>query len=186
MEPSMNSPAEIPDISHSRRVGAVNLCPPTPQDGYALNQLVAANPPLDPNSVYCNLLQCTHFSETSLAAKHHNELVGFVSGYVLPAQPNTLFIWQVVVVDAARGQGLAKRMLLQLVRNLASRKIQFIHTTITPDNLASWALFRSLARELKCGLENHVFFARETHFGGLHDDEHLVRLGPLSSGVVAT
>ena len=34
---------------------------PTAEDGYPLNKLVENSPPLDPNSVYCNLLQCTHF-----------------------------------------------------------------------------------------------------------------------------
>lgn len=182
----MQAITEIPDISHSQRVGAIVLCPPTPEDGYALNQLIAANPPLDPNSVYCNLLQCAHFSETSIAAKYDSELVGFVSGYFLPAQPNILFIWQVAVANSMRGQGLAKRMLLQLVRDLAAHNIQFIHTTITPDNLASWALFRSLARDLTCELESQVLFARDLHFSGLHDDEHLLQLGPLSNHSIAT
>lgn len=176
----MQTSTETLESTHLKRVGTASLRKPTPTDGFALNQLVAASPPLDPNSVYCNLLQCTHFSDTAIAAEVDNELVGFVSAYIPPAKPDTLFIWQIVIADAMRGKGLAKQMLLQLLRNLASRKLRFIETTITPDNEASWGLFQSLARELDTVLESRVFFARDSHFGGRHDDEHLLQIGPLA------
>lgn len=176
----MNMSMETPDISHLRGVGKVSLRTPTPQDGYRLNQLVAASPPLDTNSIYCNLLQCVHFGDTSIAADYEGKLAGFVSGYILPAKPNTLFVWQIVIAEAARGQGLAKQMLLQLIRNLSSRKLQFIETTITPDNHASWALFRSLARELDTALESRIYFSRDADFGGQHDHEHLLKIGPIT------
>lgn len=172
---------EAPDTTHSHRVGDASLRTPTPEDGYALNRLVSASPPLDPNSIYCNLLQCSHFKDTAIAAELDGELVGFVSGYIPPTKPNTLFIWQVVIADTMRGQGLAKKMLLELLRKLAASKLHFIETTITPDNEASWGLFRSLARELDTAIESRVFFARKAHFGGLHEDEHLVQIGPLLS-----
>src|SRR5690606_9709400 len=55
---------------------------PRATDGYALNQLVKRCPPLDTNSVYCNLLQCSDFSATGIAAEDsQGELVGFISGY---------------------------------------------------------------------------------------------------------
>jgi len=98
--------------------GKARLRKPTPDDGFALNQLVATSPPLDPNSIYCNLLQCTHFSDTAIAAEANGELVGFVSGYIPPNKPTTLFVWQIVIAKTMRGQGLAKQMLAQLLRNL--------------------------------------------------------------------
>lgn len=167
------------DTTRLKRVGSAVLRRPIPQDGYALNCLVSASPPLDTNSVYCNLLQCTHFSDTAIAAELDGALVGFVSAYIPPAKPNTLFIWQVVIADGMRGQGLAKKMLKQLLSNLSSRKLRFIETTITPDNQASWGLFRSFARDLDTVLESRVFFSRDEHFGGHHDDEHLLQIGPL-------
>ena len=175
----MHTSTETPETTHLKRVGKASLRKPTPTDGFALNQLVAASPPLDRNSVYCNLLQCTHFSDTAIAAELDDELVGFVSAYIPPAKSDTLFIWQIVIADAMRGQGLAKQMLMQLLRNLAPRKLRFIETTITPDNKASWGLFRSFARDLDTVLESRVFYARDSHFGGQHDDEHLLQLGPL-------
>ena len=152
---------------------------PRATDGFHLNQLVAASPPLDTNSVYCNLLQCQHFSDTSVAAVIDGRLVGFISGYIVPNDPETLFIWQVVVAESARGLGLAKRMLRWLVACPAAEQAQRLETTITPDNQASWSLFESYARDCGASLAKSVQFSRELHFGGAHDDEYLLRLAPL-------
>ena len=40
---------------------------PNAADGPAVSQLIASSPPLDTNSAYCNLLQCTDFAETCVA-----------------------------------------------------------------------------------------------------------------------
>ena len=143
-----------------------------------INQLVAGSPPLDTNSVYCNLLQCSHFAETSIIAKDGAQCLGFISGYIIPSRPDTLFVWQVVVSAAARGQGLASRMLERLVERPACKGVHYIETTITPDNEASWALFRKLARQLAAPLSDSIGFDKEIHFQGAHDSEHLLRLGP--------
>lgn len=153
---------------------------PTAEVGYPLNQLVADSPPLDPNSIYCNLLQCSHFADTAVAVFDEDQLVGFVSGYILPNKPDTLFVWQVVIAQAARGKGLAKRMLKHLLDREACAEVRYIETTITPDNEASWALFRSLARDLNTVLDSKVYFEKDRHFGSQHDDEHLLVIGPLS------
>ena len=154
---------------------------PTADVGYLLNRLVAASPPLEPNSIYCNLLQCSHFADTAVAVFDGEDLVGFVSGYLEPNQPDTLFVWQVVIAEAARGKGLAKRMLRELLAREACSEVRYIETTITPDNDASWGLFRSLARELNTELNSKVHFERAVHFGGEHDDEHLLVIGPFQT-----
>ena len=62
-------------------IATVTLRQPTDQDGYSLHQLVSRCQPLDINSVYCNLLQCTDFADTAIAAENaQGELVGFISG----------------------------------------------------------------------------------------------------------
>lgn len=159
---------------------SVELRHPTAEDGYAVNQLVEANPPLDPNSIYCNLLQCSHFAETSVAAFKDGEMVGFVSGYIPPATPHILFVWQIVVDKAGRGLGLAKRLVKAQLYSDACKGVTHIHTTITPDNDASWGLFRSLAKDLNAELNSGVYFQKDKHFGGVHDDEHLLEIGPIS------
>ena len=163
-------------------IATVTLRQPTDRDGYSLNQLVARCQPLDTNSVYCNLLQCTDFSDTSIAAENESgTLVGFISGYRPPARPDTLFIWQVAVDSSMRGQGLALRMLLALVERTARQHgVRYLETTISPDNAASQALFIKAFRTLDAYFETRTLFGRDRHFAGLHEDETLYRAGPLS------
>ncbi|HWV16932.1 MAG TPA: diaminobutyrate acetyltransferase [Cellvibrio sp.] len=163
-----------------RKPDALVLRNPTPSDGSALNLLVAKSPPLDSNSVYCNLLQCTHFAATSVAAVFNGTLVGFVSGYFPPQTPNALFIWQVVVADKFRGDGLAKKMLKWLVSQPICENVTIMCTTITPDNQASWALFESFAKEQGADAVKSLMFDADKHFDGQHEDEYLVTLSPLS------
>lgn len=158
--------------------GELTLREPRPQDGAALHQLIEACPPLDLNSVYCYLLQCTHFSATSVVVERKGELVGAITGYLPPAQPDTLFIWQVAVSDKARGEGLARRMLNHIVDRDACDGVSFMETTVTDDNKASWALFESFARHRDAALERSVMFDREEHFRNAHDTEFLARIGP--------
>ncbi len=104
--------------------------------------------------------------------------MGAVTAYIPPQQPNTLFVWQVAVASEARGCGLAKTMIRHLLERPACAAVRYIETTITPDNQASWALFHGLAQQLECGLEERVFFSKDQHFGGQHEDECLCRIGP--------
>lgn len=147
----------------------------------ALHRLVGECAPLDPNSSYCNLLQCSHFSSTSIAAFEGGELRGSVTGYRVPEHPGTLFIWQVAVHPKARGQKLARTMLRKLMKLPALHDICFVETSITPDNEASWRLFAGFATELHAGLERSVMFEQKLHFQGAHDTEYLVRIGPLTA-----
>ena len=155
---------------------------PTLEDGMDVYRLVENCSPLDTNSSYCNLLQCSHFSDTSIAAEIDGKLVGFISGYLLPARPNTLFIWQVAVAEQARGLGLASRMLTNLLARTQSPAIstpvEYLETTITQDNKPSWALFEGLAKKQSVPLNTSNWMDKEAHFSGQHDSETLVRLGP--------
>ena len=158
----------------------IHLRMPTAQDGSPLHKLVAASKPLDENSIYCNLLQCSHFAETAVVAERNGQLIGSITGYRIPQRPDTYFLWQVAVSDQARGCGLAGRMLQHLLQRPCSQGLNFLETTITPDNEASWALFRSIAKRLDASLESEVHFERQAHFHGAHDDEHLLRIGPFN------
>ena len=150
----------------------------------AVHRLVERCPPLDPNSIYCNLLQCGHFSRTSVAAEYEGELVGFVSGYLVPSRPSTLFIWQVSVDERMRGSGIASRMLLSILARPANRGVTFIETTVTPGNEASRTLFTRLAEKLSTRLKSSVWLDRQIHFEGQHDTEELLRIGPFKTAGV--
>lgn len=147
----------------------------------ALHRLVSACPPLDTNSPYCNLLQCSHFQSTTIAAIHADVLVGSVSGYRLPDRPDTLFIWQVAVHPSARGKGLARTMLRKLLERLSAQGILFIETSITPDNDASQRLFTGFATEQGTDMVRSVMFDQVRHFEGVHETEYLFRIGPIKT-----
>ena len=157
----------------------IDLRPPRSEDGSKLYHLVAGCQPLDMNSRYCNLLQCTHFSGTSVAAEKENVLVGFISAHFIPERSDTLFIWQVAVDKDCRGQGLATQMLKHILDRPQCAQVRWLETTVTESNQASWALFDRLAVELSTELERIVMFDRQKHFEGEHDTELLARIGPI-------
>ncbi len=151
---------------------------PTAMDGLAVHRLIAQCPPLDPNSVYCNLLQCSHFADTSVLVEAQGEVAAFMSGYVKPTDAEVLFVWQVAVAEAWRGRGLAGRMLEALLQRRELRAIRFLETSITPSNEASANLFRRFADKHQASLTTSILFSQAEHFAGRHDDEVLFRIGP--------
>jgi L-2,4-diaminobutyric acid acetyltransferase len=177
----MNTDSESAEDSSTRLEPCFDR--PVSTDGARLHHLIASCPPLDPNSVYCNLLQCSHFAATSIKVESADdgELLGFVSGYIPPGLDNVLFVWQVAVSGRARGMNLGVRMIRGILERPECAGVNTVNTTITPDNAASWGLFKKLARELKCDYRSEVLFSRDDHFGGSHDDEVLVMIGPFAS-----
>lgn len=151
---------------------------PLATDGFAVHQLIANSPPLDPNSVYCNLLQCSHFADTSVLVEAEGRVVGFMSGYVKPTDSQVLFVWQVAVAADCRGHGLAGRMLQALVQRPELSAISYLETSVTPSNQASANLFKRFADKAQTKLNTSVLFSQAEHFAGRHDDEVLFRIGP--------
>ena len=150
-------------------------------DGPAVSHLISRCPPLDTNSPYCNLLQCTHFSSTSIAAVRDSKLIGFVSGYLLPQNPDTLFIWQVAVDETARGLGLASSMIAGILVRSHCAGVNWLETTVTADNDASWRLFEGIASKRNAQTSRKIHFDQKAHFDGNHDSEYLMRIGPLNT-----
>jgi L-2,4-diaminobutyric acid acetyltransferase len=151
---------------------------PRSEDGENVWQLVSSCAPLDENSLYCNLLQCDHFGDTCIAAerRHDGALVGWVSGYLIPDNPQTLFIWQVAVDETVQGTGVGKKMLNALLDCDACGDVRSLKTTITAENEASWGLFSSLARMRGGEMQREPHFRKDLHFGGRQATEHMVTI----------
>ena len=164
-----------------KRDQSLNLRMPTDEDGPRVSALIASSPPLDTNSAYCNLLQCSDFAETCIVAERDARLLGWISAYRPPATPERLFIWQVAIDPAARGEGLATRMLDALLERPAVAGATTLTTTITEGNTASWALFEAFARRHGASLSRTLRFERDAHFAGAHDTEWEARIVPLPS-----
>ncbi len=172
------SPPLNPFSPNAGPAPGLTLRSPRAEDGARIHALIAACPPLDGNSLYCNLLQCTHFAPTCIVAEREGALVGWISAYRPPGEPETLFIWQVAVASDARGQGLALQLITALLGRASCAGVRQIKTTITPENGASWGLFRRLARTLQTDISDVPWFLAGTHFNGHHASEHLVTIGP--------
>lgn len=165
----------MPKHSDIPRTRSPRLRKPNATDGAAIWELVKTCKPLDENSMYCNLVQADHFRDTCVVAEMDGDIVGWVSGHMIPDQ-NALFVWQVAVGEKARGMGLGKKMLLDLIERDACDDAEHLKTTITQDNAASWALFRSFARHTGGDLTDAPHFTRDNHFEGRHATEHMVSI----------
>ncbi len=159
---------------------------PQPSDGARIWQLIAECPPLDRNSMYCNLLQCSDFADTCILAEVQGRVVGWISAYRPPGDNDTLFVWQVAVHEDARGMGLARTMLARLLERRNCSSVDYLKTTITPDNEASRALFQSFADQQDAPLQESPGFDEDVHFRGRHDSERLITIGPLAQQAPAT
>jgi L-2,4-diaminobutyric acid acetyltransferase len=153
---------------------------PTADDGRKVAELIAACAPLDPNSLYCNLLQCTHFAGTCIIAEREGALEGWISGYRPPDEPEAMFVWQVAVHERARGTGLAVTMLDALFERPEVAGANWLKTTVSPSNLASRRMFAKFAQSRGAQLKSELWFDRHRHFGGHHESEELLVIGPLS------
>jgi L-2,4-diaminobutyric acid acetyltransferase len=139
---------------------------------------------LDLNSRYAYLLLTRDFAETCVVAECEKEgdsgeaIVGFVSAYLRPQHPDTLFVWQVGVSADARRQGLGRRMLDHLLAREVCRRVRYLEATVSESNVASQRLFQSLARQISVPLEMSAGFDANLFGSAGHESEPLLRIGP--------
>jgi len=169
----------MPDFSPVVVPSAPCYRAPRKSEAGAIHALVASCKPLDLNSTYAYLLLCTHFAATCAVVEEGAEILGFVSGYLKPAEPATLFIWQVAVGPNARGRGLAKAMLNEILSRPSCRGVTSLEATVSPSNQPSRNLFESLAREHQAACSWSALFQPADFGEQLHEEEQLLRISPL-------
>ncbi|WP_067825077.1 diaminobutyrate acetyltransferase [Nocardia inohanensis] len=152
---------------------------PVVADGARIWAMAKDSRVLDANSSYAYLLWCRDFADTSVVAEIDGELAGFVTGYTRPQDPHTIFVWQVAVDHRHRGRGLGVALLDALVEGQARQGVSRLETTISPDNPASIAMFRSLARRRGARLTRSALFAPGDFPDG-HEPEDLYRIAPIT------
>lgn len=149
-------------------------------DGAAMWAFVQEHGGLELNTAYAYLVLADDFTDTCVVAEDGDVLAGFVLGYRPPTRPDALFVWQVGVAPTHRGQGLARRMILELLDRNAP-EVSWLESTVTPDNTASRRLFRSIAeaRDTACEVTEYL---TEDHFPTPgHEAEERFRIGPMGS-----
>ncbi|MBU9713411.1 diaminobutyrate acetyltransferase [Evansella tamaricis] len=157
----------------------VTLSEPTTRDGSLMWELVNDST-LDQNSPYKYIMMCEFFTDTCVVAKEDADLVGFITGFIPPNRPDTVFIWQVGVHESQRGKGIASKMLNELLSRYACRNIKYVEATVTPSNTASQSLFLRLARDHGTECEVDDCFPEDVFPGGDHEAELMYRVGPLT------
>ena len=156
----------------------IRLRGPRAEDGRRIHALVLGDGTLEANSAYCYVLLCTHFAAHGIVAEREGELAGFVAAYRPPSDPEAVFVWQVGVAPAGRGQGLGKTLLRELVKRPANCDAHYLTATVDAANEASNRLFAAFAREHGATLEKETGFTTDLFPPG-HAAEPLLRIGPL-------
>ncbi len=151
-------------------------------DGSSLWQLVQSTGSLELNSSYFYLTFAEFFGGTCLVAQRGNELLGAIIAFRPPLNSEALFVWQIGVAPAARRQGLAKRMLHEILKFPACSGVRFIQATITPGNVASHQTFRGFAREVGAKCQRADFFTSDL-FPQPHEAEEMITIGPLPTNL---
>jgi L-2,4-diaminobutyric acid acetyltransferase len=146
-------------------------------DAAAIWRLVGACETLDNNSCYAYLLLCSDHADTCFVSYDDERLAGFVAGYVPPKREDVIFVWQIGIDPRYRGQGLARWLLSELV-DRAADGVQYLEATVTPGNLASQRLFRSLADSHGWKLATSNHFDKHHFADPQHEQELLIRIGP--------
>ncbi|WP_419767308.1 diaminobutyrate acetyltransferase [Arcobacter sp.] len=149
---------------------------PEKSDAIQIYDLVKESKVLDLNSEYLYLLQSTHFSSTCAVALHEEKVIGFVSGYLKPDENNSLFIWQVAVDGKYRGNDIAGRLIMNIIKR-DFLDVEKIYTTVSPSNISSIKVFEKVAKGLNTKMTSSTFFEKND-FKNSHEDETLYEIGP--------
>ncbi|MFA5504882.1 MAG: diaminobutyrate acetyltransferase [Vulcanimicrobiota bacterium] len=156
--------------------------PSRASDGKEMWRLLEEIGTLERNTGYFYVLFACEFHRSCVVAEKDGRMIGFVVGFRPPERPGSVFVWQVGVSPKARGQGVASKLLKAL---LEQTRATVLEATVSPDNLASRALFQSLAQKMEVTCTVEPYF-REHHFYHPHEPEELFSIGPLQPSALPT
>jgi len=178
--------ATAPISGGSSDPGKLILRSPRISDAARIWEIVRDSQVLDLNTSYAYLLWCRDFAASSVVAEVDGRVGGFITGYLRPDSPSTVFVWQVAVDADQRGRGLGVAMLDHLVDavttdngNNKGSGVRELETTVSPDNTASVAMFASLARRRGAEMTKSSLFEPDV-FPDSHAAEDLYRIAPLA------
>lgn len=118
-----------------------------------------------------------YFTGTCAVVEVNGDILAFVTAYIPPSNPDTLFVWQIAVASSLRGQGVARQLIDHVLKRPGLSHVRFVEATVNPSNEASRSLFASLARAYETTLSEACIFP-ETLFHDGHEQENLLRIGP--------
>src|SRR5690625_5236017 len=92
----------------------IHYSTPDRTDGKNMWQLVQKTT-LDKNSVYKYIMFSSYFTDTCVVAKSDQELIGFITGFIPPDKPDTVFVWQFGIDPDVCVKGEVYLLLEQLI-----------------------------------------------------------------------
>lgn len=159
---------------------SVSFRKPNADDGSDLYRIVKQSQVLDVNSSYSYLMWAKYFNDTSLIAEIDNQAIGFVSGFIQPNTPDTLFVWQIAVDKKYRGNGLATILIEHLIERVKKEEnIRYLEATVTPSNIPSSNLFKGMARKYRTNCSIYTCFSKDQFPDANTEEELTYRIGPL-------
>ena len=152
---------------------------PKSSDASGIYNLVKESKILDVNSEYLYALIGLHHVKTSAVIENNDKIIGFTSGYLTGNKNDILFIWQIAIDQSFRNKGLALKMLKEILSRQSSKKIKYLHLTISPSNNSSFRLFKALAMSLNSKIKKKQLFGKDLFSQG-HEKEDLYIIGPIN------
>ncbi|MFF7386985.1 diaminobutyrate acetyltransferase [Streptomyces scabiei] len=152
---------------------------PRPEDGFAVWELVKNTPGLDTNSPYSYVLWFRDYADCSLLATVNGEIVGFLTGYRRPDEPDTYFVWQTAVSPRHGVPFLGVRLFEAAAERQRERGARHVEATVSADNKAILMVLKQYARKRSAEVAERVLFPA-AWLGEGHHDEVLHRIGPLT------
>lgn len=122
-------------------------------------------------------MTCDYFADTCAVAEQDHEIAGFVTGFITPNDPRTLFIWQIAVAETVRGKGLATSLVDFVLKQEVCSHVTQLEMTISPSNKSSLSLFQKITKNYNGVLNvNGKNYAPELFPGKSHEAEIGYRL----------
>lgn len=143
-------------------------------DSPDVQSLVADCPPLDVHTPYTYWTILSREPSFCFGSWKDDELVGAV--LAIPSG-ESVFVWQVGVRAASRGEGIARALLDGLLTAASQRSFTALEATVGPANAASRKLFRAFADAHSFELCESDEFAVEDANGQSVGDERLLHIG---------
>ncbi|AZS82900.1 diaminobutyrate acetyltransferase [Streptomyces griseoviridis] len=153
---------------------------PVPQDGPAVWKMVEATPGLDSNSLYYYTLWFRDFADGSLVATVGDELVGFLTGYRRPEEPETYFVWQTAVNPRHGIPFLGVKLFQAAADQQVADGARYVEATVSAENKAIIMVLKQFAKKHAAPIATRVLFPSSL-FADSHHDEVLYRIGPLTA-----
>lgn len=153
---------------------------PTSSDGVPVWRLVEKTPDLDTNSPYYYTLWFRDFADTSLIATADGNMVGFLTGYRRPEEPDTYFVWQTAVSPRHGIPFLGVKLFQAAADRELAKGARFIEATVSAENKAIIMVLKQFAKKHSAPIHTDVLFPA-AQFPGGHHDEVLYRIGPIDN-----